>query len=194
MRKELIWMHTLPPIAQSFAPCSDFTPGDVLRKRLVQLETQVDPHAPLRVPPHEPSMSVKVRQRASRRAVKGVVEEAEAEARAQGVATQLVDWDNHHGGPSLLEYARVGPGRRLPILDTTRVEVPLETGTYECSGVVKNEDGSRSRGYKLATLRTWLDHAGLLTQVGLAPIQVHDLPVCRLLCETAPVLRAGDLV
>src|SRR4029450_13261888 len=36
---------------------------------------------------------------------------------------------------------------------------PLETGTYECSGVVKNDDGTRSRGYKLATLRTLLDRA-----------------------------------
>ena len=49
-------------------------------------------------------------------------------------------------------------------------------------------------GDKLATLRTVLDHAGLITQVGLSPIQVHDLPLCRLLFETAPVLRAGDLV
>src|SRR4030095_4991690 len=69
-----------------------------------------------------------------------------------------------------------------------------ETGTYECSGVVKNNDGSRSRGYKLATLRTLLDDAGLITQVGLWPIQVHELPLCRLFFETASVLRQGDLV
>jgi len=60
--------------------------------------------------------------------------------------------------------------------------------------VVKNDDGSRSRGYKLATLRTLLDHAGLITQVGLCPIQGHDLPLCRLFFETAPVLRKGDLL
>ena len=30
--------------------------------------------------------------------------------------------------------------------------------------------------------------------MGLSPIQVHDLPVCRLFLETAPVLRAGDLL
>jgi hypothetical protein len=88
----------------------------------------------------------------------------------------------------------VGQGRRIHIIDTTQVEVSLETGTYECSGVVKNDDGSRSRGYKLATLRTLLDHAGLITQVGLCPMQVHDLPACRLLFETAPVLRRGDLL
>jgi Transposase DDE domain len=168
--------------------------GDVLRKLLVKLETHVDLHEPLRLPPFEPSQPVKVRQRASRRAVKGAFAAAEAEARAQRVAAKLMQWYNTAVGPSLLRYARVGPGRRIHIVDTTHVEVPLETGTYECSGVVKNDDGSRSRGYKLATLRTLLDHAGLLTQVGLAPIQVHDLPFCRLFFETAPVLRKGDLL
>src|SRR5712691_6248722 len=168
--------------------------GDVLRKLLVKLEKHVDLNAPLRMPPFESSQAVKVRQRASRRAVKGAVDEVEAAARAQRVAAKLMEWYNDTVGPSLLAYARVGSGRRIHIVDTTHVEVPLETGTYECSGVVKNDDGSRSRGYKLATLRTLLDHAGLITQVGLAPIQMHDLPLCRLLFETAPVLRAGDLV
>ena len=168
--------------------------GDVLRKLLVKLEKHVDPHMPLRVSHWEPSVSVKVRKRASRRAVKGAVDAAEAEARAQRVAAKLMAWYNDDVGPSLLAYARVGTGRRIHIVDTTHLEVPLETGTYECSGVVKNEDGSRSRGYKLATLRTLLDHAGLLTQVGLCPIQVHDLPLCRLFFETASVLRKGDLL
>jgi hypothetical protein len=168
--------------------------GDVLRKLLVKLENHVDPNEPLRRPPSEPSLSVKVRQRASRRAVKSVVDATEAEARAQRVAAKLVAWYNDHVGPSLLAYARTGKGRRIHIVDTTQVEVPLETGTYECSGVVKNDDGTKSRGYKLATLRTLLDHAGLITQVGLAPIQGHDLPLCRLFFEPAPVLRAGDLV
>jgi hypothetical protein len=168
--------------------------GDGLRKLLGKLETHVDPNAPLLLPPYEPSSSVKVRKRASRRAVKGAFDVAAAEARAQRVAMKLRDWYNDHVGPSLLAYARVGKGRRIHIVDTTHVEVPLETGTYECSGVVKNDDGTRLRGYKLATWRTLLDHAGLITQVGLAPIQVHDLPLCRLFFETAPVLRAGDLM
>src|SRR4029434_7827621 len=168
--------------------------GDVLRKLLVKLENHVDPNVPLRLPPFEPSLSVKVRKRASRRAVKGAVDVAAAEARALRVAAKLMEWYNDDVGPSLLAYARVGTGRRIHIVDTTHVEVPLETGTYECSGVVKNADGSRSRGYKLATLRTLLDHAGLITQVGLCPIHVHDLPLCRLFFETASGLRQGDLL
>jgi hypothetical protein len=120
--------------------------GDVLRKLLVQLEHQVDLNTPWRLPPYEPSLVVKVRQRASRRAVKGTVDEAEVEARAQRVATKLLAWYNDKVGPSLLAYARVGKCRRIHIVDTTHVEVPLEPGTYECSGVVKNDDGSRSGG------------------------------------------------
>ena len=81
----------------------------------------------------------------------------------------------------------LGRGRRIRILDTTRVEVPLATGTYECSGVVKNDDGTYARGYKLATLRTLLDSAGLLSQVAMSAIQVHDVALCRLLLERASV-------
>jgi hypothetical protein len=168
--------------------------GDVVRKLLVQMEQYADLSQPARQPPQEPSVAVKVRERASRRAVKPAVDEAEAEARAHKVAEQLVGWYNQYVGVSMLQYARLGRGRRLHILDTTHVEVPLETGTYECSGVVKNDDGTLSRGYKLATLRTLLDSAGLLTQVAMSAIQVHDMALCRPLLVEAPVLRAGDLL
>jgi len=169
--------------------------GDVVRKLLVQMEQQADLSQAARLlPPQEPSMAVKVRERLSRRAVKQAVDEAEAEARAQLVAAQLVAWSNQHVGVSMVQYARLGRGRRIHILDTTHVEVALETGTYECSGVVKNDDGTYSRGYKLATLRTLLDSAGLLTPVALSAIQVHDLVLCRPVLEQARVLRPGDLL
>ena len=60
--------------------------------------------------------------------------------------------------------------------------------------MVKNEDGTLSRGYKLATLRTLLDSAGLLTHVALSAIQVHDMAWCRPWLAAAPVWRAGDLL
>ena len=66
--------------------------GEVLRQLLVKLANHVAPEAPLRLPPSEPSVSVKVRKRASRRAVKGAGDGVEAEARAQRVAAKLVDW------------------------------------------------------------------------------------------------------
>ena len=44
--------------------------GDVVRKLLVKMETQADLSQPARLPPPEASVRVKVRERASRRAVK----------------------------------------------------------------------------------------------------------------------------
>jgi Transposase DDE domain. len=168
--------------------------GDVVRKLLVQMEQQADVCQPPPLSPPEPCVAVKARERASRRAVKQAVDEAEAEVRAQQVAVQLMSWYNQQVGVSLLQYARLGRGRRIHILDTTHVEVTLETGTYECSGVVKNHDGTYARGYKLATLRTLLDSAGLLTQVALSAIPIHDVALCRPLLAQAPVLRPGDLL
>jgi hypothetical protein len=120
--------------------------GEVLRQLWVPLAPPVDRNAPLRVPPSEPRRSVPGRQRASRRAGKGAVAAAEAEARAQPGATQRGDWENAHVGPSLLAYARGGQGRRRQIVDPTPVEGPLEPGPYECRGVGKHEAGRRARG------------------------------------------------
>jgi len=72
--------------------------------------------------------------------------------------------------------------------------VALETGTYECSGGVKNDAGTYARGYKLAPLRTLLDSAGLLTHVALSAIQVHAVALGRPLLEQASVVRPGDLL
>jgi hypothetical protein len=98
--------------------------GDVGRKLLVQREQQVDVRQLTPRPPPEPSVAVKVRERASRRAVKQAVDAAEAEARAQQVAAPCVRWDNPQVGVSLWQYARLGRGRRMHMLETTPVEVP----------------------------------------------------------------------
>jgi hypothetical protein len=97
--------------------------GDGVRKLLVQMEQQADLSQPAQRLPQEPSVAVKVRERASRRAVKQAIDEAEAEARAYQVAERLVGWYNQQVGVSMLQYARLGRGRRLHILDTTHVEV-----------------------------------------------------------------------
>jgi hypothetical protein len=60
--------------------------------------------------------------------------------------------------------------------------------------VVKNDDGTRSRGDKLATLRTLLDRAGLLTQMAMSAMQIHAIAWCRPMREAAPGWRAGDLL
>jgi hypothetical protein len=76
---------------------------------------------PARRPPPEPRVAVTVRARASRRAVTPRVEEAEAAVRAPTVAAPGVDWDPQQGGVSRLPEARLGQGRRLPLLATPRV-------------------------------------------------------------------------
>ncbi|MDQ3254838.1 MAG: transposase [Acidobacteriota bacterium] len=170
--------------------------GDSIRKLLVKMEQRVEVDAPALTHVEAAPMTAPVQfgARRSRRAVKQVVNEAEAEVRARVVAAQLVAWYNRSVGLPMLEYARLGSGRRLHILDATPIEVALETATYECSGVVKNEDGSSSRGYKLATLRTLLDTAGVLTQVQIGSLQTHDMELCRELLSTSQALRRGDLV
>jgi hypothetical protein len=122
--------------------------GDVVRKLLVKMEQEVDLSQPAPTLAKESSGAVKVRERASRRAVKQAVNAAEAEGRALQVAAPLISGYNQPVGVSLLNYARLGRGRRIHILDTTPVDVPLATGTYEGSGGVKTDDGTYSRGYK----------------------------------------------
>lgn len=173
--------------------------GDVIRKLLAKMEAGVSGEEVLRHRAELEELSanrprIEVRARASRRAVKQELDESAAAARSRAVAEQLIEWYNQSVGPRMLEYAKLGPGRRIHLLDATRIEVELEAGNYECDGVVKNEDGSYSRGYKLGTLRTLTDTAGLLVQVAAGPIQQHDLALCRPVLRKSKALRKGDLV
>jgi hypothetical protein len=98
--------------------------GDVVRKLLVTMEHDANVSQPARIPPPPPSVAVTVRERASRRAVKQAVDEAEAAVRALKVAEQWVGWYNHQVGVSMVKDAQLGKGRRMHLLDTTHVEVP----------------------------------------------------------------------
>jgi len=98
--------------------------GDVGRKLLVKMAQQVDLSQCSPRPVEVPSVAVKGRECASRRAVKQVVDEAEAAIGALQGADQWVQWYHQHGAVSMVQYARLGRGRRMHILDTTRVEVP----------------------------------------------------------------------
>jgi len=74
------------------------------------------------------------------------------------------------------------------------VDVPLPSGHYAGSGVVKHDAGSLARGDKRATIRTLLDTAGICTEAAMAPMQDHDVEVCRSMLTQSPVFRAGDLL
>lgn len=168
----------------------------MLRKLLGKLEKQSKVKAEDRAAAIQGGASVKVRERASRRAIKdSKLDEAKAAARSAAVARQLLAWYNLKVGPGLLEYAQTGEGRRLHIIDTTKIEVALEAGNYECSGVVKDHDDEQlKRGYKLGRLRTLLDTAGIITQAIVGQIQTHDSRLCGSLARESRVLREGDLL
>jgi hypothetical protein len=168
--------------------------GDVLRKLLVQMETTIEIDAADLAAEEVEAPWGRLGKRRSRREAKGEVEVHEAQVRGRGVAEQLLQWYRDEVGPSLLAYAQLGSGRRLHIVDCTKVEVPLESGHYECGGKVTNDDGSWSRGSKWATLRPLLDTAGIVSEAAVAPIQDHDIEVCRPRLTSAPALRAGDLL
>jgi hypothetical protein len=93
--------------------------GDVVRTRWVQMAQQAALSPPVRRPHPEPRVGVNVRARAARRAVTQAVEDAAAAARAHQGAAHLLHGDNQHVGGALLQYARVGRGRRRHLLDTT---------------------------------------------------------------------------
>jgi len=75
--------------------------GDVVRKLLGKMAQPADLSQPACLPSQESRVAVTVRQRASRRAVKQTVHEAEAQARALKVAAPLVAWYNQHVGVSM---------------------------------------------------------------------------------------------
>lgn len=168
---------------------------DVLRKLLGKAEKQGQVTKEDQAAAVAGGAAVKVQDRASRRAVKEPgLDEADAAARSHAVAGQLLGWYNRTVGPGLLEYAQSGAGRRIHILDATKIVVELERGTYECSGVVKDDDGQFKRGYKLATVRTLLETAGIITQATVGQIQTHDCKLCASVLKSCTVFRVGDLL
>lgn len=152
--------------------------GDVIRKLLVKLEEKSSPSP---VPPVgivEPTAAVpikQVRKRSSRREVKAEVDQEKAERQARAAAAEMIKWYNTTVADALIEQARLGDGRRIHIVDATWIEVALEAANYELCGVARDDQGQLHRGYKLGTLRTLLDSAGILTQLAVGPIQTHDL-------------------
>ncbi len=95
----------------------------MLRKLLRKLEKQSKVKAEDRAAALQGGTRVKVRERASRRAVKdSKLDEAKAAARSAAAARQLLAWYNTKVGPGLLEYAQAGEGRRIHILDATKIE------------------------------------------------------------------------
>jgi len=113
---------------------------------------------------------------------------------------ELIQWYNRHVGRAYLEQANYDPC--IHILDCTKLEVNIDNENYEGSGIVKEKEKDAKgktveklkRGYKLGSLRSLLDDAGIITSIAFGAIQVHDLTLCKELLMTSPHLKPGDMV
>ena len=112
---------------------------------------------------------------------------------------ELIQWYNRHVGRAYLERANYEPS--IHILDCTDLEVNIENENYEGSGIVKEKKKDAKgnvvekvkRGYKLGSLRSLLDDAGIITSIAFGAIQIHGLTLCKELLLTSPYLKPGDI-
>ena len=114
--------------------------------------------------------------------------------------TELIHWYNCYVGRAYLKQANYQPS--IHILDCTELEVNIENENYEGSGIVKEKkkDAKGSvvekvkRGYKLGSLRSLLEDAGIITSIAFGAIHVHDLTLCKELLMTSPYQKPGDMI
>lgn len=104
---------------------------------------------------------------------------------------KLLNWYNNYTAEAFLKVANYQP--TIHILDCTKLIVNFENENYQGSGVVK-EDDELQRGYKLGSLRSLLDEAGIVTHIAFGSIEIHDLELCRTLLRESKQLKAGDLL
>ena len=107
---------------QCAAPRMTTLQCDVVRKLLVKMEQQADLSQPLLTLPRAQCGDQSARTRLTP-AVKRRWMKPRPPPSAQG-RRSMVAWYNHQVGVSMVQYAGLGRGRRLHILDTTHVEVP----------------------------------------------------------------------
>jgi hypothetical protein len=107
----------------------------------------------------------------------------------QSSGESLVAWYNRHVGDVFCRAVNAKP--MLHILDCTDLIVSIENNRYEGSGI-RSKNKSVERGYKLATLRSLLDQGAVITGIGWAALQTHDLTVSRPLLRASSHLHPGD--
>lgn len=81
----------------------------------------------------------------------------------------------------------------MHILDCSKIEVLLENKNYEYSEIVKDQDGTH-RGYKIGVLRGIIGDAGILEEIKMGSIKMHDMELCRDMLLKSPVLKRGDIL
>lgn len=87
----------------------------------------------------------------------------------------------------------------IHILDCTDLEVNFKNRNYECSGIAYskrdiNGEPVRARGYKLATLRGIVKDSGIIEEIRLGALNVHDLKLSKEMLITSSVFKSGDIL
>ena len=95
--------------------------------------------------------------------------------------------------PALQLYADIH------ILDCTDIEVNFQNSNYEYSGIAyskRNSAGikSKTRGYKLATLRGIVKDTGVIEEIKFGAINTHDLALSESMLKTSTALKPGDIL
>ena len=87
----------------------------------------------------------------------------------------------------------------IHILDCTDLEVNFHNENYEKSGISyskrkKDDSILKSRGYKLSTLRGIVDDSGVIEDIRIGSLNMHDLTLSKEMIMTSPVLKSGDIL
>lgn len=105
----------------------------------------------------------------------------------------LVRWFNQSW---LALWREQSPGRtRQYILDGMKIETPRPGKRgRECSGVVSDNDGNITFGYKVVWLQEIIDRKGILVALTIVPIETHDLEAARSLVENFSFEESSVLI
>lgn len=107
--------------------------------------------------------------------------------------SRLLDWFNQSWLPL---WRAAAPGRtRQYILDGMKIETPSpKKRKREGSGVVSDNDGNVTHGYKVIWLQEIIDRKGVLVALKVVPINVHDMEASRSLVDEFPFERDALLI
>ena len=107
--------------------------------------------------------------------------------------SHLVDWFNESW---LALWRKAAPGRtRQYILDGMKIETPPpKKKRREGSGVVSDNDGNVTFGYKAVWLQEIIDRKGVLVALTIVPIETHDLEAAKSLIENFPFEEDSVLI
>lgn len=108
-------------------------------------------------------------------------------------STSLIDWFNEKWLPL---WRKAAPGRtRQYILDGMKIEIPRpKKKKWEGSGVVSDNKGNVSFGYKAVWLQEIIDRRGILVALKVVPIETNDLEAAKALVEEFPFERNSTLI